>query len=167
MITHELKTWPEYFQEVLNGNKTFEIRENDRNFQIGDKLVLKEFNPKSEEYTKREVVKFVSYITDFNQAKNHVVLGLSENKPAMQVLKIIYEDGSVAHYTGAVQRPRKADAAVAHFHIFEIEEPRNMVAEALAICRNTLATIKKEHLSDAQRVEMLDKAIDKLDSAGS
>jgi hypothetical protein len=43
--THELKTWPECFQAIKRGQKTFDIRENDRNFQVGDILVLREFKP--------------------------------------------------------------------------------------------------------------------------
>ena len=34
-MTHELKTYPKYFQETIEGNKPFEIRKNDRNFQVG------------------------------------------------------------------------------------------------------------------------------------
>lgn len=87
-------------------------------------------------------------------------------KPTIQVLKLIYEDGSVAHYTGDVQTPRDRKAAVAHFQIFEIKDPMNMVASALATCRNTLQTIEKKHLSDSQRIEMLQKAVKELDEAG-
>jgi len=41
MKIHELKTCKKFFDEVANGNKTFEIRYNDRDYQIGDKLVLR------------------------------------------------------------------------------------------------------------------------------
>jgi len=44
-MEHELKTWPKPFQQVVNKGKRFEIRRNDRNFQVGDILVLKEFVP--------------------------------------------------------------------------------------------------------------------------
>jgi hypothetical protein len=43
--THELKTWPQYFQCLLSGQKTFEVRKDDRGYQSGDLLVLCEFDP--------------------------------------------------------------------------------------------------------------------------
>lgn len=39
---HDLKTDPEVFSAVLCGEKTYEIRYNDRNYQPGEILVLKE-----------------------------------------------------------------------------------------------------------------------------
>lgn len=44
-LKHELKIWPEYYARVLDGTKTFEIRDNDRSFQKGDTVILKEFDP--------------------------------------------------------------------------------------------------------------------------
>lgn len=41
---HELKTLPSYFEDILNGNKTFEWRLNDRDYQVGDYLTLIEFD---------------------------------------------------------------------------------------------------------------------------
>lgn len=40
--THELKTDPAVFDAVARGDKTHEIRLNDRNFQVGDNLLLRE-----------------------------------------------------------------------------------------------------------------------------
>ena len=37
--------WPQYFDAVLLGKKTFEVRKNDRDFSFGDDLILKEFDP--------------------------------------------------------------------------------------------------------------------------
>lgn len=42
MAIHELKTDPDVFTESMVGNKKWEIRFNDRNFQIGDTLKLLE-----------------------------------------------------------------------------------------------------------------------------
>jgi hypothetical protein len=44
---HALKTWPEQFQAVKAGLKTFELRKNDRDYQVGDKLVLCEYDPET------------------------------------------------------------------------------------------------------------------------
>jgi len=44
MQTHYLKTVQPYFSEVENGTKTFEMRINDRNFQVGDEVYLQEYD---------------------------------------------------------------------------------------------------------------------------
>ncbi|HLC55686.1 MAG TPA: DUF3850 domain-containing protein, partial [Candidatus Nanoarchaeia archaeon] len=41
----EKKVWPEFFQEILDGNKTFELRLNDFECNQGDILILKEWDP--------------------------------------------------------------------------------------------------------------------------
>ena len=65
--THELKTWPEYFEALIakrKKRKTFEIRENDRDYKVGDLLWLKEYDPKTKAYTGRETLRWVTYILD-------------------------------------------------------------------------------------------------------
>ncbi len=64
MKIHELKILEEYFNEVRMGNKTFEVRLNDRNFQVGDFLLLKEFDPDREIYSGSEILCKVTYILD-------------------------------------------------------------------------------------------------------
>lgn len=44
-IVHDLKTLPVYFDAVERGEKTFEIRRDDRGFQKGDIVRLKRFDP--------------------------------------------------------------------------------------------------------------------------
>ena len=44
MSRHILKTFPNYFQQVWDGEKTFEVRFDDRGYQRGDVLVLREFD---------------------------------------------------------------------------------------------------------------------------
>jgi len=82
-MLHELKILPEYYDPVVLNHKTFEIRKNDRNYQVGDVLLLREW--KSGKYTGREVKRFVSYIYhgngDFGLADGYCVLGLKRSKP--------------------------------------------------------------------------------------
>ena len=55
MTTHELKCWPEHFDPVARGVKTVELRLNDRNYQVGDTLYLREYEPSEPAYTGRSV----------------------------------------------------------------------------------------------------------------
>ncbi len=59
---HSLKCWPLYFAPVKLGLKTWEFRKDDRDFKVGDVLVLHEWEPKVEVYTKRSVAVRVIYI---------------------------------------------------------------------------------------------------------
>ncbi len=61
--THELKIWPEYFKKVKSRAKTAELRFDDRDFLIGDWLVLREWMPQKKEYTGRQVRRVISDIT--------------------------------------------------------------------------------------------------------
>lgn len=44
-VVHDLKTLPVHFDAVHRGEKTFEIRRDDRGFQKGDTVRLRRFNP--------------------------------------------------------------------------------------------------------------------------
>lgn len=59
-MTHELKILPEYFEEVVHGNKRFELRRFDRDYQIGDIVWLEEFD--GENYTGKKIAVEIKYI---------------------------------------------------------------------------------------------------------
>ena len=61
-MTHELKTWPEFFAGVKSGRKTFEIRKYDRGFKVGDILRLREWDYHAEAYTGEELEREVTYV---------------------------------------------------------------------------------------------------------
>ena len=44
MKTHNKKLIHPYFDDVWNGRKTFEIRKNDCDYQVGDLLILRQFD---------------------------------------------------------------------------------------------------------------------------
>ncbi|MFA5841732.1 MAG: DUF3850 domain-containing protein [Candidatus Paceibacterota bacterium] len=66
MTTIEKKTWPELFEKVLSGEKKFDLRLNDFNIGVGDTLLLREWDPRTKEYTGRELSKKVTYILKVN-----------------------------------------------------------------------------------------------------
>lgn len=72
--THELKILPEYFTAVVSGIKRFEIRKNDCGYNIGDIFRLNEYE--NGKYTGNVHVVEVTYITDYAQQDNFVVLGI-------------------------------------------------------------------------------------------
>lgn len=77
---HELKIWPTWFMDVATGRKSFELREDDRGFQAGDLLKLREYVPRDSggHYTGNEVLVSVTYLLRGGPwlAKNHVAMGI-------------------------------------------------------------------------------------------
>lgn len=67
----EKKTWPEFFEKVLNGEKTFELRLADFKCKSGDTLVLREWDPKTKKYTGRTLEKTVAYVINTKNVRFH------------------------------------------------------------------------------------------------
>lgn len=71
---HELKIWPEYFDPVIKQLKTFEIRRNDRDFKVRDRVLLREWDPNKGEYTGRTAMVRITYILEGEFAlKDHCI----------------------------------------------------------------------------------------------
>ena len=62
MKTHELKSWPEFFEPLFDGTKHFELRQNDRRFAVGDLLVIREWDDRAGKYTGRQVHRHITYM---------------------------------------------------------------------------------------------------------
>lgn len=71
---HHLKILPEYFNPVRLGLKSFEIRNNDRDYRVGDTLLLKEYE--NGNFTGNMVKAIVTYITDYAQQPGYVVMAI-------------------------------------------------------------------------------------------
>lgn len=61
-MTIEKKIWPEYFDQIAQGKKQFELRLVDFKIKENDLLVLKEWDPKLKKYTGRKVKTRVTYV---------------------------------------------------------------------------------------------------------
>lgn len=64
MTIHELKIWPEHYEPVKRKMKKAELRKNDRNYQVGDTLVLRCWDRVKEEYNGKSVVREVTHVAD-------------------------------------------------------------------------------------------------------
>ena len=63
-IEHKVKSWPQFFEAALSGSKTHEVRRlTDRDYRVGDRLRLQEYDPTTKSYSGRELVLRITYIT--------------------------------------------------------------------------------------------------------
>lgn len=61
--THELKSWPRFFRPVVAGERVHELRRNDRDYRVGDRVFLREYDPHSKTFTGSSCVAVVTSIT--------------------------------------------------------------------------------------------------------
>jgi hypothetical protein len=114
---HDLKVWPEFFDALLDGSKTFEARYDDRGFEVGDVLRLREWQPASNPggnvYSGRELRREVSYVMHggpgrFGVGTGYAILGLRAPAPATDAVAVLDEVAGWDIY-------RTSDEVVRHF----------------------------------------------------
>lgn len=83
-MEHRLKIEPAFFEAVISGRKTFEIRKDDRGFQAGDTVTLCEYDStyngyshsEDQKYTGRTTGAVIGYVTAYEQKPGYVVFSL-------------------------------------------------------------------------------------------
>jgi len=73
-MVHELKTDPKVFDAVKTGLKTFEIRQNDRDYQVGDVLLLRRTEATGEEMRAGAPLAY-SNVSGFGVLVTHILTG--------------------------------------------------------------------------------------------
>lgn len=76
--THELKCWPSVFEAIRVGMKRHEFRRDDRDFKLGDTLLLNEWDP-TKGYTgqTQEVrVTWITFSPDFEVPNGYCVMSI-------------------------------------------------------------------------------------------
>lgn len=61
---YEVKSWPQFFQPMIDGVKKHDMRnKRDREYKVGDRMLLREYDPFGGGYTGRSAVFEITYIT--------------------------------------------------------------------------------------------------------
>lgn len=84
MKIHELKVHPSYFIPLCTGEKSFEVRKNDRDFQVGDVLHLRPYNKEKSKIESERFnygyclaeIKHILLGNQFGIEKDYVVMAL-------------------------------------------------------------------------------------------
>lgn len=71
---HKIKISPEFFWQVFKGEKTFQIRKNDRDYRTGDKISFYEFDGHA--YTGYALSADIGFMTDFKQQQGYIVFSI-------------------------------------------------------------------------------------------
>lgn len=80
--SHQLKCDVQFFPAVWDGSKPFEVRRNDRDYRVGDVLLLDEYNPVPGCSTGRVAMRAVTYVLSHEEFScglqpGYVVMGLA------------------------------------------------------------------------------------------
>lgn len=62
MKEHDLKCWTEYFDAVARGAKTCEVRVDDRDYDVGDVILLRDYDRAARRYLDRELRLEITHI---------------------------------------------------------------------------------------------------------
>jgi uncharacterized protein DUF3850 len=79
VVTHKLRVYPEFFAALESGAKPFEVRKDDRNFKVGDRLQLDEWDHATQRYTCASLYRQITYRLDggqFGIEPGYCVLGI-------------------------------------------------------------------------------------------
>ncbi|WP_065755239.1 DUF3850 domain-containing protein [Bradyrhizobium paxllaeri] len=83
---HHVKCWRVFFDDMQTGRKSFDVRRDDRDYQIGDIMNFKEWAPAETRYTGRETRKLITYIVHAGEGSFAPLAGL---KPGFCVLGLV------------------------------------------------------------------------------
>ncbi|MEK3836505.1 DUF3850 domain-containing protein [Paenibacillus sp. FSL R7-0128] len=78
-MVHGLKLVQPHFEAVWERRKPFEVRKNDRDYNVGDELALNEYDPEAQSYGERTAIRTITYILDDTDyvKEGYVILGIA------------------------------------------------------------------------------------------
>lgn len=76
------KVWPQYYKALQDGVKPFEIRKDEDNVEVGDILILEEWDGDFTGYSlKRKVSYILRDVPQFGLKKGYCIIGLDHRDP--------------------------------------------------------------------------------------
>jgi len=69
-MLHDIKILPVYFEAWMKGKKRCELRNADRNYEVGDTVRMWEWDPKKKKYTGKMIVSEILHIDDVQEIMN-------------------------------------------------------------------------------------------------
>lgn len=85
---HDLKTWPGPFDAVRDDLKPWELRKNDRDYRVGDRLNLRKWDPEVQAYTGEAIKRDVTWMLEgpaFGLPEGYVIMSLAKADQIMGV----------------------------------------------------------------------------------
>lgn len=81
-MIHQLKIEKRFYERIISGEKTFEIRKNDRDFQKGDELYLVLSKDETDNWQMQSISVKVTYILHgplHGLAEGYCIMGITKN----------------------------------------------------------------------------------------
>ncbi|MCI0184472.1 ASCH/PUA domain-containing protein [Sulfoacidibacillus ferrooxidans] len=106
MQTHDLKIWPEHFRAVASGEKTVELRKDDRRYEVGDELLLHEYDPDTASYTGSECRRRITHIDHGGPwlHQGYCALSIANQEESTEAQLMLYRLALKAIATGELVR---------------------------------------------------------------
>ena len=106
----EKKILPEYYDPVIKGIKTCELRKDDSDYCVGDVLILREWN--GTKYTGRSVSVKITYILrnlpELGLKDGYAIICFKRYKMNVYICRCEYDRGSLDGYYVAAETPAEA-----------------------------------------------------------
>jgi hypothetical protein len=64
---HHVKSWAQYFGPITTDQRTHDLRRNDRDYKVGDTMILEEFDPTTQKYTGQKCEVEITSMTSMSQ----------------------------------------------------------------------------------------------------
>lgn len=87
---HQLKIWSQLYSEIVDRKRKFEIRTNDRDFRVGDRLTLMSWNPETHEPTGQQVQRTITNIMSFSDIPVEILNTLGANPLPAEMSNIVF-----------------------------------------------------------------------------